>query len=247
MTNKNKKKNKILIAIPARLKSTRLKHKLLRRIHGIPMIIRVAKNAIKTNLGEVVVATDSKRILNICNLYKVSCVLTDLSHPSGTDRIFEAYKLKKKKFDLVINLQGDLPCFERNLLSKTIDLFKDKRTQIGSAVCDLTESEINDLNIVKAKVLLDKDDSGFAIDFKRKVLNSKGFYHHIGIYIYKPEILEKFVKYPPSINEKNRKLEQMRALDNSIKIKLVKLKHNPPSIDTKTDLKKIRSYMKKLI
>ena len=96
MTNKNKKKNEILIAIPARLKSTRLKHKLLRKIHGIPMIIRVAENAIKTNLGEVVVATDSKRILNICNLYKVSCVLTDLSHPSGTDRIFEAYKLKKK-------------------------------------------------------------------------------------------------------------------------------------------------------
>ena len=88
------------------------------------MIIRVAKNAIKTNLGEVVVATDSKRILNICNLYKVSCVLTDLSHPSGTDRIFEAYKLKKKKFDLVINLQGDLPCFERNLLSKLLICLK---------------------------------------------------------------------------------------------------------------------------
>ena len=84
MTNKNKKKNKILIAIPARLKSTRLKNKLLRKIHGIPMIIRVAENAIKTNLGEVVVATDSKRILNICNFYKVSCVLTALSHPSGS-------------------------------------------------------------------------------------------------------------------------------------------------------------------
>ena len=245
MIKKIKKNQKVLILIPARFKSERLKNKLLRRIDKVPMIIRVAQNASRTKLGKVIIATDSEKIIKICNQYKINSIITNKDHQSGTDRIFEAFQKKKERIDLIVNLQGDLPLFDKKLIFKTIELFNDKNTEIGSAVCDLDKEEINDQNIVKAKVILDKDNCGFALDFRRKINSRKNFYHHIGIYIYRPSILKKFVSYPRTFNEKKRKLEQMRAMDNSINIKLVKLSYNPPSVDTIEDLKKIRLLFKK--
>ena len=244
MIIKIKKNKKILIVIPARPKSTRLNNKLTRSIYGIPMIVRVARNAMSTNIGEVLVATDSLTIKKLCNNFNINSVMTSTKHKSGTDRIFEAYEKKSKSFELIVNLQGDLPLFRKELISETIMLFDDHETEIGSAVCDLDKNEINDLNIVKAKVLLKNKKSGFATDFKRKIYTQKNFYHHIGIYVYKPEILKKFVKFSQTKKEKERKLEQMRALENNIKIKVVKLEYNPPSVDTKEDLKKIRLLFK---
>ena len=91
------------------------------------------------------------------------------------------------------------------MISKTIELFDDKNTEMASAVCDLEKEEINDENIVKAKVILDKDNCGFALDFRRKINLVKNFYHHIGIYIYRSSILEKFVSYSRTLNEEKRK------------------------------------------
>ena len=108
MIKKNKKKCKLIIIIPARLKSVRLKKKLLRNIKKVPMIVRVADNATKLNLGEVWVATDSKQIQNLCKSYGINSLMTSEKNRSGTDRISEAYKLINKKFDLIVNLQGDL-------------------------------------------------------------------------------------------------------------------------------------------
>ena len=111
-----------------------------------------------------------------------------------------------------------MPIFRKELFEKTIKLFLDDSVDIGSAVCDLKDEEILDRNVVKAEVLLDKSNSGFAIDFARSPLQHRNnLYHHIGIYIYKPKILEKFVKLPQSINEKEISLEQMRAMDNNLK------------------------------
>ena len=133
---------------------------------------------------------------------------------------------------------------EKELISKTVKLFCDKETDIGSAVCDLDEGEIDDLNVVKANVVLNQNDEGFAIDFTRKATNKKNFYHHIGMYVYKPNVLKKFVLLSQTKNEIDRSLEQMRAMDNGIRIKLVKLSYNPPSIDTLSDLEKIRLHFK---
>jgi len=240
VTKKNKKKKSIVIIIPARLKSTRLKNKLLKLINGVPMIILVAKNALKTNIGKVLVATDSLRIKSLCIQHCIDVVLTNKKHRSGTDRIFEAYNISRQKADLIINLQGDLPYFKKELLLKTINLFQDENTEISSAVCNLKKDEEKDENVVKAHVKLDKLGRGFAIDFKRKIEKSGNFYHHIGVYIYRPETLKNFILLKQTKNERDRKLEQMRAMDNSFKIKLVKVSYNPPSIDTKEDLKKIR-------
>ncbi len=240
MIKKNKKNWKLIIIIPARLKSVRLKKKLLRNIKKVPMIVRVADNAKKLNLGEVCVATDSKQIQNLCKSYGINSLMTSEKNRSGTDRISEAYKLINKKFDLIVNLQGDLPLFNKELIEKTIDLFLDPDTEIGSAVCNLKDEELNDKNIVKAKVCLDRSNQGFAEDFLRTINSKKNWFHHIGLYVYRPKILEKFVRLEQTKNEFDRKLEQMRAMDNFMKIKLVKVGDNPPSVDTMYDLKKIR-------
>ena len=145
-----------------------------------------------------------------------------------------------KDFDLIVNLQGDLPIFNKELVEKTINLFKDSKTQIASAICELGENELLDTNIVKAQVDLNSQNEGFAINFIRGQNGEKNLFHHIGIYVYKPEILEKFINLKQTKNELERKLEQMRAMDNSLRIKLVKVDSNPPSVDTINDLRKIR-------
>ena len=241
-----KKKNKsLLIIIPARLDSTRLSKKLIRKISGIPMIIRVAKSAYQTKLGDVIVATDSKQIQNLCSKEKVDSIITPTDIKSGTDRVHYAYNKLGKKYDLILNLQGDLPIFNKEVLEKTVSLFNDKKTEIGSAVCDLNFSEFEDKNIVKAKVLFEKNNEGFAIDFCRVIKNQESYYHHIGLYIYTHDSLNKFIKLKQSKNELKRNLEQMRAMDNKMKIKLVKVKEVPPSVDTYEDLKKIRLLFRK--
>lgn len=245
MINKNKKTLRCVIIIPARLKSSRLEKKLLKDLGGLPMIVRVAENAKNLRIGRVIVGTDSQNIFTECQKNNIETLMTKTSHKSGTDRVFEVYDKIKEEFDLVINLQGDLPIFKKELFEKMIKLFSDNSVHIGSAICDLNEEEMKDLNIVKAKVKLEKDDTGFALDFLRRVPSKKNMYHHIGIYIYRPKVLKEFISLPQSEKEKERSLEQMRAMENNYKIKLVKVSHTPPSIDTIYDLKKIRLHFEK--
>ena len=226
------------------MKSQRLAKKLLKNISGLPMIVRVAKNAEDLKIGKVVVGTDSLEIFNVCRNENIKTIITKRNHKSGSDRVQEIYEIMNEKFDLIVNLQGDLPVFKSDLLEKTISLFSDSSVDIGSAVCELSDEEMIDKNIVKAKVNLNKDGIGVAEDFRRQIKIKKNFYHHIGIYIYKPEVLEKFVNLKQTKSEKQRMLEQMRALDNNLKIKLVKIPYNPPSVDTYEDLRKIRLIFK---
>ena len=243
MTIKNKKTLNTVIIIPARIDSSRLKKKLLRNISGLPMIVRVAQNAENLKMGRVIVGTDSREIYNECEKNNLEAMMTKSSHKSGTDRVYEVYKILNKDFDLIINLQGDLPIFKKDLLEKTTKLFSDDSVDIGSAVCDLEDSEINDNNIVKARVVLDDYDEGFALDFMRTVDCTKNIYHHIGIYIYKVTTLKKFVGLKQSPNEISLKLEQLRALDNNIKIDVVFANSIPVGVDTNEDFLEIKKLM----
>jgi len=242
--NKIKKNHKIIIIIPARLKSSRLSKKLLRTIHGKPMIQRVAEHAKNLGFKDVIVATDSDEIFNLCKQTKIRVIMSLKKHESGTDRVYEAYELQKKQYDIIINLQGDLPLFDRNLLDGLIKLFDDDKVQIGTAVCNLENDEVEDENIVKAKVLLE-NNIGYVKDFKRKISSKLNYYHHIGVYAFRPKVLKKFINLNQSKNEVQRKLEQLRAMDNNLKIKTVKVDYNPPSVDTINDLRKIRLIFKK--
>ena len=107
-------------------------------------------------------------------------------------------------------------------------------------------SEVKDSNIVKVNVELDKNNEGFAKDFLRLIRTKKNFYHHIGLYVYSPLSLKKFVKFDQTHNEIKRTLEQMSAIDNSMNIKVIKLNTYPPSVDTLKDLKKIRLLFKNI-
>ena len=156
------------------------------------MIQRVAEHAKNLGFKNVIVATDSNEIFNLCKQTEIRVIMSLKKHESGTDRVYEAYELQKKKYDIIINLQGDLPIFDRNLLDGLIKLFDDDKVQIGTAVCNLENDEVEDENIVKAKVLLE-NNIGYVKDFKRKISSKLNYYHHIGIYAFRPNVLKKFI------------------------------------------------------
>jgi len=236
---------KIIIIIPARLESKRLPNKVLKIIDGEPMIVKVAKKSKNLNVGNVVVASGNEEICKVLNKFNIKNVLTSKNHKSGTDRVYEAFKkICEDENELIINIQGDLPYFSDSLIFSIIELMKNKNVDIGSAVCSLEQNEFNDFNVVKAEAVF-KSKFGYATNFFRETDHFTNLYHHIGIYAFRPNTLKKFVNLKQTQEEVSRGLEQMRALNNNMKIGLVKVSDNPVSIDSIDDLKKIRLLLRK--
>lgn len=240
---------KILTLIPARLGSTRLPNKPLADIHGLPMVVQVIKRAVEAGISDVVVAAAEKEIVEAVEKHGGKAVLTDPALPSGTDRINQALQkiLKDQKVDIIVNLQGDLPTIEPKVIDQTIALIKSGKYDITTAVCQIREeSEKTNPNVVKAIVEWDSETTGKAITFTRAPHTSATpAYHHIGLYVYTRDALERFVKLPQSENEKREKLEQLRALDNGMKIGVVKTDTVPLGVDTDEDLQKARKLLAK--
>ena len=136
-----------------------------------------------------------------------------------------------------------MPYFKKELLTETLSLLEDDQVDIGTAACLLDPADYKNPNVVKVQVSF-KNKQGFAQDFNRKVKSVNQCYHHVGIYAFRPKSLENFVMLRQSKNEKQRRLEQMRALDNGMKIKVALINSKPFSVDTKEDLKKIRNFLK---
>ena len=209
------------------------------------MIVKVAKKSKNLNVGDVVVASGNEEICKVLNKFNIKNVLTSKNHKSGTDRVYEAFKkICEDENELIINIQGDLPYFSDSLIFSIIELMKNKNVDIGSAVCSLEQNELNDLNVVKAEVVF-KNKFGYATNFLRETDYFTNLYHHIGIYAFRPNTLKKFVNLKQTQAEVSRGLEQMRALNNNMKIGLVKVSNNPVSIDSIDDLKKIRLLLRK--
>ena len=226
---------KSIAVIPARLKSKRFPKKILFPIEKKPMVVHVYENAKKSELiNDVIVAVDDEETIKELKKWKVKTVLTDVHHCSGTDRVWEASK--DTDAEVVVNLQADEPFLDPRLIDMLIQEFDDSQIEMATiAGKNLTADSINDLNTVK--VLLDAEK--FALAFRRKPLEVEigGYYHHAGIYAYRKEILDKFTKLDPSINEKKQKLEQLRAMDNGISIKVVLIDKVNKGIDTLDDLR----------
>ena len=242
---------KPIIIIPSRLGSTRLQKKALKIINGQPMICHVWSNALKADLGPVVVATDSEKISNVIDAKGGNAILTNANHQSGSDRIYEALSKFDPSFnyDLIINLQGDMPIFDPGVLQNLVS--KIKSEDITTLVCKANFDEISDPNVVKAVISWDKndDDYGTALYFSRTQVpyNALTYWHHIGIYAWRRDILEKFVKLKPSSLENTEKLEQLRALESGMQIHTIITSEHPIGVDTKSDLKKAENYFKDLI
>jgi 3-deoxy-manno-octulosonate cytidylyltransferase (CMP-KDO synthetase) len=246
------KRQTIIGIIPARFASTRLMGKPLININGKPMIKRVYEQAKKSNLlNRVIVATDNVKIFNTVNKFGGEAVMTSRKHKSGTDRIGEILKLRKSEMiecEIVVNIQGDEPFIAPENIDKAIEpLIRDKNINVSTLAIQIKNTkDIKDPNIVK--VIFNK--SGDAIYFSRSPvpynrdkIKNLSYYKHIGLYVYRRNFLEKFIKVKPSKLETAEKLEQLRIIENGEKIRVVLTDIDSHSIDTKNDLIKIKSKL----
>ena len=229
---------KNIVVIPARLHSKRFPKKILFPIDEKPMVVHVYEIAKKSELvDDVIVAVDDDETVNELKKWKVKTIMTDIDHFSGTDRVYEASK--DNDAEVIVNLQADEPFLDPNLIDRLINEFEDPQIEMATvAGKELSPDNINDVNIVK--VLLDAER--FALAFRRKPLEleSGGYYHHAGIYAYRKDILDKFTNLDISINEKKYKLEQLRAIDNGISIKVVLTDRVNKGIDTLEDVRGLK-------
>jgi len=238
------------IIIPTRLGAKRFPNKPLAKINGVPMIIHVLNRAQESKVGEVLVATPDDEIFQVVKKNGGKAILTKQDHPSGSDRVYEAYiKGLKNNVDLIFNLQGDLPNLKSNSITKLEKLMRSNNCDIGTLASPIVDKdEIIDMNVVKVEMneVLKGDDFFKAKDFFRlkKDLNHKKIYHHIGIYAFTNIALTKYVKFVRSRLEIQRNLEQMRALENNLIIKVGLSDSSPLGIDSKKDLEKISNEMK---
>jgi len=242
---------KTLILIPSRMAATRLPGKPLFKINNLSIISHVFKRAEEASIGEVVVATEDPEILADVLKNGGRAILTSSNHKTGTDRVFEAYReLNIKNVDYIINLQGDEPDINKDDIVKLNNLMINNESEIGTLAAKIQSVKmLNDKNVVKVIVEKKLEENNFsrALNFTRKnlSLDNQNIYHHIGIYAYKVNILEKFVSLEQTNNEKENKLEQLRALDNKLKINITLAKSSPIGVDTKEDylaIKKIMEY-----
>jgi len=200
------------------------------------MIMHVYERALKANkLDRVMIAVDSQDTIDELNNYDVEIVLTSTKHQSGTDRIAEA--VTDIDAEIVINIQGDEPMLDPNMIDDLISVFDDETVEIATLASTLiTEDDFNNPNTVKVKI----DNNSNAIDFYRETdSNNEQYFRHIGIYGYRKNILEKFTSLEKSDNEQSLHLEQLRALDNGISIRVAMCNFPFRGIDTREDLKQL--------
>ena len=240
---------KTLTIIPSRLSATRLPGKPLLKIKGVSIISHVFNRAQEANIGEVIVATEDQEILDDVVNNGGRAILTNKHHKTGTDRIYEALqKLQIKDVDLIMNLQGDEPAINIDDIINLNEKMISNQSKIGTLAANIKDAkDLNNENIVKVKTKknLNVDKFSEAEIFLRNSENIDNIYHHIGIYCYEMGTLEKFVKLNQSKNEIENRLEQLRALDNNIKINVALAKSSPIGVDTEEDyiaLKKIMEY-----
>ncbi len=243
-----KKRMKTLILIPSRLSATRLPGKPLLKINGLSVISHVVKKAYESQVGEVFVATEDQEIFEDVKNNGGEAILTSKNHKTGTDRIYEALnKLDKKDIDLVMNLQGDEPLMNVDDIINLNNLMIKYKSKLGTLAANISNEDlIYNENVVKVKTKENLNISKFpeAINFMRNSKdNNENIYHHLGVYCYEIETLKKFISFSQSENEKKNKLEQLRALDNKIKINVALAKSSPIGLDTEEDLIAIRKIM----
>jgi len=241
---------RILVLIPARMAATRLPGKPLLDIAGLPMIVHVLRRAEAAKIGRVAVATDTPEIAAVVKSHGGEVVMTRADHPSGSDRIYEALgKLDSKgQIEAIINLQGDLPTIPPQDIRAALMLLEDSRVDIGTLAAEIRKDEEHATpSVVK---LVGSPLGGQrlrALYFTRATApyGDGPRYHHIGLYAYRREALERYVKLPPSVLEKREKLEQLRALEAGMRIDAAIVDSVPLGVDTPADLETARHILAK--
>lgn len=239
---------KFLGVIPSRYASTRLEGKPLKDICGHTMVEWVYKRALKSKLDGVVVATDDERIVDEVKSFGGNVILTRKDHINGTSRIAEVCETYTD-YDVIVNIQGDEPLIEPDMINSIIDSFiEDNTIPMSTLKYKLTDmAEIENPNAVK--VVTDKND--FAIYFSRSVipyprnLNMDNYYKHVGIYGYKRDFVMEYAKMESTPLELSESLEQLRVLENGYKIKVLETPYKIIGVDTQEELERVREYITK--
>ncbi|NQV46015.1 MAG: 3-deoxy-manno-octulosonate cytidylyltransferase [Rhodospirillales bacterium] len=233
-----------VVIIPARMASIRLPGKPLALIAGDPMIVHVLRRAQEANVGPVVVACGEQEIADAIINAGGFAVLTRPDHPSGSDRIWEALQSydPENRHDVIINVQGDLPTIEVSAIKSALVPLSDPDVDISTLVAEITDpSERDNSNVVKAVTAFPGNAQvGRALYFSRATVPTGDgpLYHHIGLYAYRRAALERFVALPPGVLEQRERLEQLRALENGMRIDVALVDTVPFGVDTPADLER---------
>ncbi len=238
-----------IVMIPARLASTRLPGKPLADIAGLPMVVQVSARAAEAGVGPVLVAAAESDIVEAVARAGYRAALTDPALPSGTDRIHAALREldPERRHDVVINLQGDLPTLDPALIKAVLEPLEDPEVDIATIAAVIREEhERHDPNVVKVAAALAPDARiAQALYFSRATIpwGAGDHYHHIGIYAFRREALERFVALPPGLLERRERLEQLRALEAGMRIEVALVDTVPLGVDTPAELERARAIL----
>jgi 3-deoxy-manno-octulosonate cytidylyltransferase (CMP-KDO synthetase) len=245
--------SKVVVLIPARMASTRLPGKPLADIHGAPMIVHVWRRAVEAGVGRVVVATDDVAIASAIELAGGEAMMTASDHLNGSARIHEALVKLKSDAEFVVNLQGDLPTVSPEAVrAALVPLAADPGVAIGTICAEIIRNEERtDPNVVKvvgSPATLAEEDAGIlrVLYFTRAPApwGAGPLYHHIGLYAYRRTALERYVALKPSPLELRERLEQLRALENGMRIDAAIVDEVPLGVDTPHDLERARELLR---
>jgi 3-deoxy-manno-octulosonate cytidylyltransferase (CMP-KDO synthetase) len=246
-----------IVVIPTRLAATRLPGKPLAEIHGEPMIVHVWRRAVAADVGPVAVACAEEEVAGAVRAAGGEAVLTRPDHASGSDRIFEAVQRldPEGRHDAVINLQGDLPAIAPEAVRAVLSPLAEPAVDIATLAVEITDRrERADPNVVKAAVAFPNEPApgpriARALYFSRAAVPWDGgdpempLYHHIGLYAFRREVLERFVDLPPTALEIRERLEQLRALEAGLRIDVALVDTVPLGVDTPADLARARELL----
>jgi 3-deoxy-manno-octulosonate cytidylyltransferase (CMP-KDO synthetase) len=236
---------KAIAVIPARLASTRLPRKILRTIHGSPILAHVyqATRACPA-LDEVIVATDSEEIADVCRAHGWSVRLTSPAHRSGTDRVHEV--AQQVAADVYVNVQGDEPLARREHLDALLTLMANEKVAVGTLKTHCATDDIDNPNAVKVVTALDGRALYFSratIPFDRDRAGAVGYFKHLGFYAYRKAALEAFCLWPESQLERSERLEQLRFLENGVAIHVAETPFDTIGVDTEEDLQRAEQVL----
>jgi len=236
---------KAIAVIPARLGSTRLARKMLREIAGQPLIGRVYQGVrASTQLEDVIIATDSEEILQVCRQNGWQAQMTSASHRSGSERVHEISNLVAA--DVYINVQGDEVMVRAEHIASLLDVMRDPGVQVGTLKTPAAAHDVDNPNAVKVVT----DAAGRALYFSRTTIpyDRDGvhppYFKHLGMYAYRKPALDRFVLLPESPLERSERLEQLRFLENGIRIHVAETPFDSVGVDTEEDLKKAEELLR---
>ncbi len=237
---------KAIAVIPARLASTRLPRKVLREIGGWPMLAHVYEAARACpQLHDVIVATDSEEIADLCRRNGWSFRLTSPRHRSGTDRVQEV--AQSMDADVYLNVQGDEPLVRREHVDMLLSLMQREDVQVGTLKTQCSPEDIHNPNAVKVATAIDGRALYFSratIPFDRDGSGQIGYYKHLGFYAYRSSALDAFCRWPESELERTERLEQLRFLANGIPIHVAETPFDTVGVDTEEDLRRVEAILR---